>query len=77
MYLVLLQLGSGDGLEIGYCEYHMAGAGYGADVVSELASMGTITWGSELDFADDPDGVGDGDSGNPEGYLQVGFIDDC
>ena len=55
----------------------MAGTGYGANVVPELASVGTIAWCGELEFADDPHVHGDCVSGDPEGYLQVGFIGDC
>ena len=77
MYLVLLQLDSGDGLEVWYCECHMAGADYGTDVVPELSPVAAVAWGGELEFADDPDVLGDGGAGDPEGYLQVGFVDDC
>ena len=54
----------------------MAGTGYGANVVPELASVGTVAWCGELEFADDPHGLGYGCAGDSEGYLQVGFIDD-
>ncbi len=54
----------------------MAGADYGTDVVPELSPVATVAWGGELEFADDPDVLGDGDAGDPEGYLQVGFVDD-
>ena len=74
---VLVEVESGDGLKVGYCECHMAGADYGTDVVPEVASMGTVAWCGELEFADDPDVLGDSVAGDPEGYLQVGFIDDC
>ena len=55
----------------------MAIIAYGADVVPELASMGAVAWGGELEFADDPHVHGNCVSGDPEGYLQVGFIRDC
>ena len=77
VYLVLPKVETGDGFIFMHDECHMAIIVYGADVVPELASMGAVAWGGELEFADDPHGLGDGCAGDPEGYLQVGFIDDC
>ena len=76
VYLVLPKVETGDGFIFMQDECHMAIIVYGADVVPELASMGAVAWGGELEFADDPHGFGDGCAGDPEGYLQVGFIDD-
>ena len=77
VYLVLPTVETGDGFIFMHDECHMTIIAYGADVVPELASMGTVSWGSELEFTDDPYVLGDGVSGDPEGYLQVGFIGDC
>ena len=77
VYLVLLQLDSGDRLEVGYRKCYMIIIVYSTDVVPELASMGAVAWGGELEFADDPYVLGDCVSGDSEGYLQVGFIGDC
>ena len=77
VYLVLPKVETGDGFIFMHDECHMAIIVYGADVVPELASMGAVAWGGELEFADDPYVLGDGVSGDPEGYLQVGFIGDC
>ena len=77
VYLILSKVEAGDGFIFMHDECHMAIVADGADVVPELASMGAVAWGSELEFADDPDVLRDGDAGDPEGYLQVGFIDDC
>ena len=77
VYLVLLQLDSGDRLEVGYRKCYMIIIVYSTDVVPELASLRTVAWGGELEFADDSHVQGDCVSGNPEGYLQVGFIGDC
>ena len=77
MYLVLPKVETGDGFIFMHDECHMAIIVYGADVVPELASMGAVAWGCELEFADDPHVHGDCVSGDPEGYLQVGFIGDC
>ena len=77
VYLVLPKVETGDGFIFMHDECHMAIIVYGADVVPELASMGAVAWGGELEFTDDPHVHGDCVSGDPEGYLQVGFIDDC
>ena len=77
MYLVLPKVETGDGFIFMHDECHMAIIAYGADIVPELASMRAVAWGGELEFTDDPYVLGDGVSGDPEGYLQVGFIGDC
>ena len=77
LYLVLPKGETGDGFIFMHDECHMAIIACGADVVPELASMGAVVRGGELEFADDPYVLGDGVSGDPEGYLQVGFIGDC
>ena len=77
VYLVLPKVETGDGFIFMHDECHMAIIVYGADVVPELASMGAVVRGCELEFADDPYVLGDGVSGDPEGYLQVCFIGDC
>ena len=77
MYLVLPKVETGGGFIFMHDEYHMAIIAYSTDVVPELASMGAVVWGGELEFADDPHVHWDCVSGDPEGYLQVGFIGDC
>ena len=77
MYLVLLQVESGDGAVVVDCEADVMIVNPGADIVPELASMGAVVWGGELEFTDDPHIHGDCVSGDPERYLQVGFIGDC
>ncbi len=77
VYLILPKVETGDCFIFMHDEYHMAIVVYGADVVPELASMGAVVRGCELEFADDSHVQGDCVSGDPEGYLQVGFIGDC
>ena len=77
VYLILSKAETGDGFIFMHDECHMAILVYGADIVPELASMGAVAWGGEREFTDDPYDLGDGGSGDPEGYLQVGFIGDC
>ena len=77
VYLVLPKVETGDGFIFVQDECHMAIVTDGTDVVPELASMRAVAWGGELEFADDPYVLGDGVSGDPERYLQVGFIGDC
>ena len=77
VYLVLSKVEAGDGFIFMHDECHMAIVADGADVVPELASMGAVVRGCELEFTDDPYVLGDGVSGDPERYLQVGFIGDC
>ena len=76
VYLVLPKVETGDGFIFMHDECHVTIIAYGTDVVSELASMGAVAWGGELEFTDDPHVQGDCVSGDPEGYLQVGFIGD-
>ena len=47
------------------------------DIVPELPSMGTVAWCGELDLSDDPESVADHVAIDPEGYLQVGSVEDC
>ena len=77
VYLILSKVEAGDGFIFMHDECRMAIIAYGADVVPELASMGAVAWGGDLEFADDPHVLEDCVSGDPEGYLQVGFIGDC
>ena len=77
VYLVLPKVETGDGFIFLHDECHVTIVTDGADVVPELASMGAVAWGGELEFADDPYVLEDGVSGDPEGYLQVCFIGDC
>ena len=77
MYLVLSQVESGDGLVFMHGKGHMSIILHGTDVVPELSPVAAVARGSELELADDPDVLGDGVACDPEGYLQVGFIDDC
>ena len=77
VYLVLPKVETGDGFIFMHDECRMAIVTDGADVVPELASMGAVAWGGDLEFTDDPYVLGDCVSGNPEGYLQIGFIGDC
>ena len=77
VYLVLPKVETGGGFIFMHDEYHMAIVTDGTDVVPELASMGAVAWGGELKFTDDPHVHGDCVSGDPEGYLQVGFNGDC
>ena len=77
VYLILSKIEAGDGFIFMHDECHMAIVADGADVVPELASMGAVVRGGELEFADDSHVLGGGVSGDQEGYLQVGFIGDC
>ena len=77
VYLIFSKVETGGGFIFMHDECQMAIVTDGTDVVPELASMRAVAWGGELEFADDPYVLGDGVSGDPEGYLQGGFIDDC
>ena len=77
VYLILPKVETGDGFIFMHDECYVTIIVYGADVVPELASMGAVAWGGELKFTVDPHVHGDCVSGDPEGYLQVGFIGDC
>ena len=76
MYLVLVEVESGDCAEVVDDEVDMVVVSFGADVVPESSSMAAQAWGGELDLGDDPEVVWDVAGGDPEGYLQVCVIDD-
>ena len=67
MYLVLVEVESGNCAVVVDDEADMVVVGSGADVVPESSSMATQAWGGELDLGDDPDVVWDVASGDPEG----------
>mgnify|MGYP003297825783 CR=1 FL=1 len=59
MYLVLLQVESGDGAVVVDCEADVMIVNPGADIVPELSSMAAHAWCGELDLGDDHEVVGD------------------
>ena len=63
MYLVLVEVESGNCAVVVDDEADMVVVSSGADVVSESSSMDAQAWGGELDFGDDPEGVGDESGG--------------
>lgn len=77
MYLILLQIESGCGFIVLDRKYGLAIFSDRADVVAEFSSMTTVAWCGELDLADDPESVADLVAIDPEGYLQVGFVENC
>lgn len=67
MYLVLVEVESGDCAEVVDDEADVVVVSFGADVVPESSSMAAQAWGGELDLGDDPEAVRDEACGNPEG----------
>ena len=67
MYLILVEVESGDCAVVVDDEADMVVVSFGADVVSESSSMAAQAWGSELDLCDDPQVVRDVAGGDPEG----------
>ena len=57
MYLVLLQIESGNGSVVRDDETYMIIICHCADVVPESSSMTAHVWCGELDLGDDPEGV--------------------
>ena len=76
MYLVLLQIESGCGFIVLDRKCDLAIVIDGADMVAEFSAMATVARRSELDLADDPEPVADCVAIDPEGYLQVGSVED-
>ena len=77
VYLVLLQIESG-------CDFIVLDRKYGlaifidrTDVVAEFSSMTTVAWCGKLDLADNPESISNLVAIDPEGYLQVGSVEDC
>ena len=77
VYLVLLEIETAYGTEVVNDKRYKTLIRQDTDIVPELPSMGTVAWGGELDFADDPEPVADRAAIDPEGYLQVGSVGDC
>ena len=77
VYLVLLEIETAYGTEVVNDKRYKALIRQDTDIVPELPSMGTVAWCGELDLADDPEPVADCVAIDPEGYLQVGSIEDC
>ena len=77
MYLVLLQIESGCGFIVLDRKYGLAIFSDRADVVAEFPSMTTVAWCGKLDLADNPESISDLVAIDPEGYLQVGDVEDC
>ena len=67
MYLVLVEVESGNCAVVVDDEADMVVISSDADVVSESSSMAAQAWGGELDLGDDPEVVWDVASGDPEG----------
>ena len=77
MYLVLLQIESGCGFIVLDRKYGLAIFIDRTDVVAEFSSMTAVAWCGELDLADNPELISDLVAIDPEGYLQVGVVEDC
>ena len=77
MYLVLLQIESGCGFIVLDRKYGLAIFIDRTDVVAEFSSMTTVAWCGKLDLADNPESISDLVAIDPEGYLQVGAVEDC
>ena len=67
MYLVLVEVKSGDCAVVVDDEADVVVVSSGADVVSESSSVAAQACGGELDLGDDPEVVWDVASGYPEG----------
>ena len=76
MYLVLLQIESGCGFIVLDSKSGLAIFSDCADVIAKFPSMVTVAWCCELNLADDPEPVANLVAINPEGYLQVGAVED-
>ena len=77
MHLVLVEAQPGGGYVVLDREYDLSIVIDGADMVAEFSAMATVARCSELDLADDPEPVADRVAIDPEGYLQVGSVEDC
>ena len=67
MYLVLVEVESGNCAVVVEDEADMVVVSSGADVVPESSSMAAQAWGGELDLGDDPEAVRDVAGGDSEG----------
>ena len=67
MYLVFVEVESGDSAVVVDEEADVVIVSYGTYVVSESSSMAAQAWGGELNLCDDPQVVRDVVGGDPEG----------
>ena len=67
MYLVLVEVESGNCAVVVDDEADVVVVSSGADVVPESSSVAAQAWGGELDLGDDPEAVRDVASGDSEG----------
>ena len=67
MYLVFVEVESGDSAVVVDEKADVVIVSFGTYVVSESASMAAQAWGGELDLCDDPQVVRDVAGGDPEG----------
>ena len=67
MYLVFVEVESGDSAVVVDEEADVVIISFGTYVVSESSSMAAQAWGGELDLGDDPEVVWDVAGGDPEG----------
>ena len=67
MYLVFVEVESGDSAVVVDEKADVVIVSFGTYVVSESSSMAAHAWCGELDLGDDPEAVRDEASGDPEG----------
>ena len=77
MYLVLLQIEPGCGFIVLDRKCDLVFIVDCADMVAKFPSMTTVAWCGKLDLADNPESISDLVAIDPEGYLQVGVVEDC
>ena len=77
VHLVLVEVQPGDVFVVPDREYDLIIVIDSADMVAEFPAMASVARCSELDLADDPEPVADRVAIDPEGYLQVGSVEDC
>ena len=77
VYLVLFQVESGDSLVIVHEKGHMHIVCHESDMIPEFPSVAFESRCGELKFGDNPEVLACCVAGDPEGYLQVGFMDEC
>ena len=77
VYLVLLQVESGNVSVVGDDKTDMIIVSPGTDIIPEFPSVSAHSWGGELDLGDNNERIRDIASSDTEGKLQIEIVEEC
>ena len=77
VYLVLLQVESGNVSVVGDDKTDMIIVSPGTDIIPEFPFVAAQSWGGELDLGDNNERIRDIASSDTEGKLQIEIVEEC